>query len=447
MFQRPYIIVLVVVSFATIFIGLTHPSEVVFDEVHFGKFVTAYCCSRERFFDIHPPHGKLLIAGAARALGFRGEFSFEHIGLAYGDVSAATLRFLPALAGAIIPLVVFAILGALGVSRPFAFLGGFAIALDNALTVQSRVIGLDSLLLLASFASFWLFLLWLQKRGSSQGIWLLIGAGAAAGLAGGIKFTGLAALGIIGVALIFLLLRALWFAFRNLREPNQAWWKIARHYVTAGLVVLASAICVYIAGWILHFSILDRPGSGDAWGKRTGNLVQDIIQEHKAMLGANYNLGATHPYGSKWWTWPAMARPVFYWSGSEGGWIYFQGNPTVWWGSTALFLGAVASVLIDPSMRRRQPLTVLLTIAYIISYMPFMRVPRVLFLYHYLTPLVFSALLAIWWLDVSLRSPQHRNKIWWIAVILIIAGFVHFSPITYGFDGWQEQLIWFDKWR
>jgi dolichyl-phosphate-mannose--protein O-mannosyl transferase len=36
----------------------------VFDEVTFGKFVQAYCCTGERFFDIHPPHGKLLIAAA-----------------------------------------------------------------------------------------------------------------------------------------------------------------------------------------------------------------------------------------------------------------------------------------------------------------------------------------------------------------------------------------------
>ncbi|MBI3421301.1 MAG: phospholipid carrier-dependent glycosyltransferase, partial [Candidatus Sungbacteria bacterium] len=38
------------------FTALDYPRQVVFDEVHFGKFVNAYCCTKERFFDIHPPH-------------------------------------------------------------------------------------------------------------------------------------------------------------------------------------------------------------------------------------------------------------------------------------------------------------------------------------------------------------------------------------------------------
>ena len=37
----------------------------VFDELHFGKFVNGYV-KGEYFFDIHPPFSKLLIAFAAR---------------------------------------------------------------------------------------------------------------------------------------------------------------------------------------------------------------------------------------------------------------------------------------------------------------------------------------------------------------------------------------------
>lgn len=443
MLQRPYIIVLAVISFATVFVGLSHPREVVFDEVHFGKFVTAYCCSGERFFDIHPPHGKLLIAGTAYLLGYKEKFSFEHIGLAYSATPVVALRFLPALAGALVPLVVFAILATLGVSRPYAALGGLASALDNALTIQSRVIGLDSLLLLSSFSSLWLFLLWLQRGHDRHRVWFLVGAGALAGLAAGIKFTGLAALAVIGIVQIFLLLRTLW----RFGKDRDTWKHSALQYIAAGLVTLASAFLVYALGWVLHFTILDKPGPGDAWSQRTGNLVQDIIQEHKSMLGANYNLGADHPYGSKWWTWPALARPVFYWSGSEGAWIYFQGNPVVWWGSAVLFIGAMVSFLIDPSLRRRQPLVAILLLGYVVAYVPFMRVPRVLFLYHYLTPLTFTTMFAVWWLDIIPISLQRKKLVWWIAIILLVAGFVHFSPITYGINAWQQQLVWFDKWR
>ena len=66
------LLVLLGVGFCLHFVALAYPREVIFDEVHFGKFVTAYCCTGERFFDIHPPHAKLLVAGVAWVGGYRG---------------------------------------------------------------------------------------------------------------------------------------------------------------------------------------------------------------------------------------------------------------------------------------------------------------------------------------------------------------------------------------
>src|SRR5687768_11902501 len=93
------VIGLAVLSLGLRFVTLSHPNQVVFDEVHFGKFVTAYCCTGENIFDIHPPHAKLLIAGFGRLLGYHGGFSFQSIGQDYGAIPIAALRFLPALAG------------------------------------------------------------------------------------------------------------------------------------------------------------------------------------------------------------------------------------------------------------------------------------------------------------------------------------------------------------
>ena len=70
------LIILLLLSAAVHLVGLSHPDSVVFDEVHFGSFSTAYCCNHEYFFDPHPPHAKLLIAGTARLLGYRGGVDF-----------------------------------------------------------------------------------------------------------------------------------------------------------------------------------------------------------------------------------------------------------------------------------------------------------------------------------------------------------------------------------
>ncbi|MFN7088533.1 MAG: phospholipid carrier-dependent glycosyltransferase [Candidatus Paceibacteria bacterium] len=45
----------------TRFLFIWNPPEVVFDEVHFGKFLYAYFTG-EYYFDIHPPLGKLILA-------------------------------------------------------------------------------------------------------------------------------------------------------------------------------------------------------------------------------------------------------------------------------------------------------------------------------------------------------------------------------------------------
>jgi dolichyl-phosphate-mannose-protein mannosyltransferase len=54
------VLILTCLSFLTRFYRLAEPPAVVFDEVHFGKFVTWYFTG-EYYFDIHPPLGKLIL--------------------------------------------------------------------------------------------------------------------------------------------------------------------------------------------------------------------------------------------------------------------------------------------------------------------------------------------------------------------------------------------------
>src|SRR3990167_10108842 len=147
-----YIIILLALGLITRFAFFGHPSETVFDEVHFGKFVSGYY-TREYFFDIHPPGGKLIIAGFAKLFNFKPGFTFTEIGNEYPDKQYLVLRFLPSLAGALLPLVIFLLLVELGISRSAAFWGGLLIVFENAILTQSHYILLDSLLLLFGFLS------------------------------------------------------------------------------------------------------------------------------------------------------------------------------------------------------------------------------------------------------------------------------------------------------
>ncbi len=466
-------LILLGISLVTHLMWLGYPSEVVFDEVHFGKFVTAYCCTGERFFDIHPPHAKLLIAGMTKLWGYQGGLVFENIGQSYGDISPVGFRLWPALWGAGLAPLLYILMRQLGASKGAAFLLGLLVVFDNALTVQTRIMVLDGLLLLGIFGSLSAYLA-AEKRllpGVKEGKlarpgfwagWIILGlAGILAGLAVGTKFTGLTALGVIGVIII-------------VRMWQCGKWREVKRYALMGLVVAASALAVYAAGWAIHFSLLDKSGGGDAWRIPTWEspLIVSFYKEtaamHKIMLSANYGLGASHPDASQWWSWPMMKVPVYYWGGkAEPGWragIYLLGNPVVWWGGSMLFITAVLfgpirwlirvlgrwSSLENPNDKNQTLNQIQMTklqmpskalwiplVGYVMAYGPLIRVPRVLFLYHYLIPLIFSLMFGILWLDKrgAFKPKEVSNQAAWYFVVigLTAAVFVIFSPLTYGF--------------
>lgn len=460
------IIMLLAMSFVTQFMWLSYPREVVFDEVHFGKFVTAYCCTGERFFDIHPPHAKLLIAGVAYLTGYEGGLSFANISQSYGDVSPIGLRLIPAITGTLLPLLVFMLLRQLGASWAAAFFGGMLIVFDNALTVQNRIISLDGVLLVSIVGSLSAYLrveklVRLKKVWTWQWVMFSVLTGGLVGLAVGAKFTGLVAGGLIGVIICLKMLKSI------------EWDELGRWIATA-LVIVVSGLVVYGAGWALHFMLLPQPGSGDAWGVPQWDkpIVTSFLREtkklHKTMYSANYDLTATHPDASKWWSWPWMQTAVFYWqysadaadgTGKRVGAIYFLGNPVVWWGGGVVFVLA----LIHIGYRLVKGLSVqkmlgkggwILIIGYIIAFVPLMRVPRALFLYHYLTPLIFSIMVGVLWLD-KLRwfregSVWQQPKRFFIGLGVLVSFFIVMSPLTYGFllsPELQKLLFWLETWR
>ena len=431
---------LLAASAVTHFMWLSYPHEVVFDEVHFGKFVTAYCCTGERFFDIHPPHAKLLIAGAAKLTGFHGGLSFAEIGQTYGSISPLSLRLMPALAGTFLPLLVFVLLLQLGARGAAAFFGGAAALLDNALTVQTRIISLDGLLLLSIFGSLSLWLAAARVPLGRSRLPLLAAAGAAAGLAVGVKFTGLVAPGML-VALL---------AARWLHRPT---FRQLKTTLTDLLVLAICAAVVYGAGWALHFSLLPNPGSGDAWRVPKFerplpiSFVREVAALHRIMFDANYGLEAKHPDESAWWEWPLMRTSVFYWQHNNPDGrvaaIYMLGNPLLWWGSTILLLSLMADLAVRRLFSVRalgqagMPTLWIPLLGYAAALGPLVKVPRALFLYHYMTPLIFALVAIALWLDAggffSGGSIWRQPRRVYVAIGALAFVFLVFSPLTYGF--------------
>ncbi|PPR06352.1 hypothetical protein CVT26_004626 [Gymnopilus dilepis] len=90
------LVVVVLVACAVRLFRLSKPNSVVFDEVHFGKFVSRYI-KTWYFVDMHPPPTKLLITLTAFVFGYDGNFDFETIGKIYEHVPYIAMHMVLAL--------------------------------------------------------------------------------------------------------------------------------------------------------------------------------------------------------------------------------------------------------------------------------------------------------------------------------------------------------------
>ncbi len=431
---RPELITLVALALITRFWSVLQPAEVVFDEVYFKAFAGHYL-DGHYFFDIHPPLGKLLLAGWASLIHLSSSELLNGV--------ATSLRYLPALAGTLLIPLFWGILRRLGVSRPLAFLGAAALLLDNALTVESRLILMDPLLLLFGLGALWAYLGARTTQGNARWLWLTLSA-TLAGAAASTKWTGLTALALVGL---------LWLA-------DQSDWR--RHWgrrlgELALLIALPSI--VYLGSFATHFALLTRSGEGDAFMSARfqqtlpGNTQYNphthlsfwakFGELNSQMYRSNQTLTATHPYGSRWYTWPLELRPIYYWAGptdsqNRQGHIYLLGNPFVWWGTIAAILtGLILAYRRRTHLRPATKAALGLTgAAYLMNFMPFMGVPRVMFLYHYFFSFVFSVAFAVLlWNDIGLS-----RRALLIALGALAAGFLFFAPLTYGWPLTPAQL-------
>lgn len=453
--SRLYIIILIIASLGVHFVFFGHPNETVFDEVHFGKFISGYFTG-EYFFDIHPPLAKLLISGMGWLGGFQPGFSFGQIGDKFPDGSYLWLRFLPTLAGALLPIIIYFLARRLKFSKLAAFSTGILVILDNALLTQSRFILLDSFLLLFGFSSLLAYFKFAQE-GKSR--WLFT-AGLLAVLAVLVKLTGIAFLGVIAVLEFWRLAKKIRFKSNDLIKPI--------------LAVLAVPAVVYAGLFFVHLKLLSKSGPGDAFmspgfqktlaGNKFENdpsirplgMPAKIIELNSQMYQANSNLTAGHPYSSKWYSWPVMARPIYFWlSDQQGGAsekIYLIGNPAIWWLSALAMFYLVVDLAVRVVRRlwhqseEHNFIEVFLVGFFLVNLLPFVYVTRALFLYHYFPALIVAILTLVYLID---KIPK-KKTVFTVLLSASIVLFLFFAPINYGLklsDRAFEKRVWFSSWQ
>ncbi|HLD21850.1 MAG TPA: phospholipid carrier-dependent glycosyltransferase [Patescibacteria group bacterium] len=435
-FKKPIVlsIILILLGLLTRLLFLSSPSQIVFDEVHFGSFASSYF-THQHYFDIHPPLGKLIIALGAYIGGYQsyvaahGAFPFHLIGDAYGSVPFIWFRFFPALAGALIPAAFFYVLRQFRIRPLIAFLGGLSLVFENMLLVQSRFILIDAFLLLFGLFGLGVFL---RARNKNYNMRLVIISGLFLGACASIKWTALGYLFIVG---FFILSDLVVYSKKHL-PIKKILYCILRMMV--GFVLIP--FLVYFMSFVIHFRLLSLPGSGDAFMSKQfqqKTIFGKFIELNNKMYVYNKSITKPHPDASTAFTWPTMNSPVYYWVNSdttraEKEKIYLMGNPVLWLCGIA---GMLWLLFYGLKKYPHQDVTLVLIIGYVANYIPFFFIHRPLFLYHYFSAFLFS-LLAFWvGADHVLPkvSPQLRMVLLATLFLLTIGSFVLISPLSYGF--------------
>ncbi|KAK7226475.1 hypothetical protein V2G26_014478 [Clonostachys chloroleuca] len=251
-------------AFVTRFWGISHPTEVVFDEVHFGKFASYYL-ERTYFFDVHPPFGKLLFAFMGWLVGYDGHFHFDNIGDSYitNKIPYVAFRSLPAILGALTVTVTYLIMWESGYSLPACILAASLVLLDNAHIGQTRLILLDATLIFAMACSLLFYIKFYKQRhqpfGRKWWKWLIL-TGFALSCDISVKYVGVFAFATIGSAVIIDLWELL-----DIKRPGGALSvpEFAKHFIARAFGLVILPFIFYLFWFQVHFTVLNRSGPGD----------------------------------------------------------------------------------------------------------------------------------------------------------------------------------------
>ncbi|KAJ2312807.1 Dolichyl-phosphate-mannose--protein mannosyltransferase 4 [Coemansia sp. RSA 2704] len=260
-------------AFVTRYWKIWDPAQVVFDEVHFGKFASYYL-RRQYHFDIHPPCAKMMIALGGWLVGYDGHFLFEKIGMDYmaNGVPYIMLRAWVAAWGAALPPLVYMIMAESGYSVAASLLAALLVTFDNALVTQGRLILLDNIMIFFMLAAVYSYVRFYKLRyrafGAQWWSWL-VATGVMLGCAVSCKMVGLLTMTLVGSAVLC----DLWRIIDIRRGTTMA--QFARHFAARVFALIVVPFAVYLGFFYVHFAVLTHTGPGD--GYHTAKFQMQLI--------------------------------------------------------------------------------------------------------------------------------------------------------------------------
>ncbi len=400
----------------------------IFDEVYYVDGARDYLkygvevTGADSEFIVHPPVGKWMIAAGIKI---------------FGD-NPLGWRFMTALVGSLMILIIALIAHRLFYSPILTALAAGLMAVDGLALVHSRTALLDNFLAFFILCATYFFI---ARRYWWCGLFL--------GLALATKWSALYFIVIFGAI-------ALYRAFahhtgRELIRPSLS--RIA----SFGILPLA----VYITSWWGCFA------SARGWDRNySSNPLTSFIYYHQEMLNFHTGLSEKHPYQANPWSWMVMGRPTsfFYETPTSCGAttcsqeVLALGTPLLWWAGTiavAIVIGFWIRALLH---RNFDPAQTIIVAGISAGYLPwFFFQQRTVFNFYAIIFEPFLVLAIVYCARLFLTSQRRKSdrayrfgQFLLLAFFALVAtNFLYFLPLYMGdvitYDAWHARM-WFASW-
>ena len=398
--------------------AISQLNSMYFDEIYHGRTGYEQAHGLSIYETTHPPLGKVFIQLGILLFGMNG-FGWRCAG---------------ALFGVLMVPVMYALCRRLTRKPWLAFTGAALLALDFMRFTQSRIATIDVygtfFILLGALCMVWYCQSALEK-GIDRSLLPMALGGLAFGLGCASKWTGIYS----GAGLAVLFFGVLWARWRQ-NKPE-----FGREFACAiaggVLFFVVVPLTVYVLSYF-PYRVYDPTYDLNDWWR---------AQLH--MLNYHSGLEATHSFESRWYAWPLMLRPVWYFmsrtapAGTYASIAGF-GSPVVWWGGT-LALGALAWRQASGKGSRSGGAVLVMFAAQVL---PWVLVTRCTFLYHYFPGAMFGLAAIVLWL-ARMEDERSAKRLACGLVAAAAVLFVWFYPALSGLPVgrlWAASLKWLPSW-
>lgn len=437
------------------------------------------------YMETHPPLGKMLIALGEVVAGGNDDLDKsqllgrDHIGntnlpkgFSYAGVRLASVALM-----ILAVLLLYALIMEIVRNRAIALAFASLLVFDNAVVTHTRSAMLEGIQIFFVLLALWWFAR-IAARGAPIRLRHYVVLGVLIGLVVAVKANG---------AVLLLLFAALFAVDQWSAVRERRWLAVARRFAFAAPLGAVAVATTFAAVFYFHIASTTEIASNRTY-KASPEYVQHIragttwtpagfavgFRDHLRYM-AEYSDGVprldvckpgengSHPSG-----WPLGGKTINYrWNKNviggraEVSYTYLVANPLVW---LPVALGIVLSLGLligrfvygqkpqDPRLFHWIALFTALYAAYMLAMLQF---ERVMYLYHYLLPLVFGIVnLALVFRYVFADGLQahrpHTLVNLAVFVALVVGVFAFFAPLTYGAPLTLEQFElrqWFDFWK